>query len=134
MMSPRTVRTSRRGAVLAETCMSLLLVGMLLAMVSVLTIRYARAADYFLCHRRAQLAAESIIDEMRAGEVALEDADVTGELGVDYVIRVTQADEAWAPLRHVTVVATVRGEHSRVARCEVKAYVADSAHPPGGPS
>ena len=52
---------------LTEAIVSLALIGMLLSAVSLLLTRHARATDYLLNYRRAQLAAESCVERMRAG-------------------------------------------------------------------
>ncbi len=132
MKSPHS-KVSRAGALmLVEACVALALAGMVLAMVSLLMTQYARSTDYFLNYRRVQLAAESQIERLRAGLLPLEDAAFTDDAGISYRISVTDADAAWAPLRHVRVTATVTAKHNRRVRYELSAYVGGEKDLPGG--
>lgn len=117
----------RRAVVLLEACVSIMLVGMVLGMVSLLLTRYARSTDYFLNHRRAQLAAESCVERMRAGVLDVEDATFTDDAGVTYDVQVSTVEGEWAPLRHVRVTTGVMGKHSRWTRYELATYVAPAA-------
>ena len=117
---------------LAEACVALALVGVVLGVVSLMMARYGRAADYYLNYRRVQLAAESQMEMLRAGARPVEDADFTGDAGISYQIRVTDAEDAWKPLRHVSVTATVTAKHGREVRCEVEAHVAPGGTTKGG--
>ncbi len=121
-----------RAIVLTEAIVSIMLVGMVLGVVSLLLARYARATDYFLNHRRAQLAAESCVERMRSGKLAVADATFTDDARVNCEIRVTAADETWAPLRHVQITTTVTGRHGKTTRYALATYVAAPETPPGG--
>ena len=123
---------SRRGVILTEACAAIMLVGLVLGMVSLLLTQYARATDYFLNYRRAQLAAESYVEQMRAGTLDVADASFTDEAGVTYEVRVTDADGDWRPLRQVHVIAGVIGKHSRIARYRISTYVQQLPAPQGG--
>lgn len=123
---------SRRAFVLLEACVALMLVGMVLAAVSMLIASYARSTDYFLNYRRAQLAAESYVERIRAGAVQPEDAEFTDEANVTLRIRIAPAEGAWAPLRRVEVEARIVGKHSRVAAYRLATYVAAADSPEGG--
>ena len=129
--APHTLFVSR-AIVLTEAIVSIMLVGLVLGVVSLLLARYARATDHFLNHRRAQLAAESCVERMRAGTLAVADVTFTDEAGVDCEIRVTAADETWAPLSQVHITTTVVGRHGRTARYTLATYVAAPEPPPGG--
>ena len=124
MKSAPHTSSASRAIVLTEAIVSIMLVGMVLGVVSLLLARYARATDHFLNHRRAQLAAESGIARMRAGTLTVADATFTDDAGVEFAIRVTAADEAWAPLRHVQITTTVTGRHSKKSHYTLAAYVA----------
>jgi len=128
MTSDQLKRPQNRGVMLTEACVSLVLVGMVLAALSLMLTRYARAADYLLNYRRAQLAAESCIERMRAGLVDAADGAFTDAADVSYEIRVAEADQAWKPLQRVEVTARVVGKHGRVARYRISTCVA--APPP----
>ncbi|MHC4696769.1 MAG: hypothetical protein ACYTFA_08515 [Planctomycetota bacterium] len=123
---------SRRGVILTEAIVSIALVGLVLTMVSLLLTRYARSTDYFLNYRRAQLAAESCVERMRAGVLDVADATLTDEAGVSYEIRVTDAEGEWRPLKHVIVTASVVGKHSRTVRYRISTYLRHARVPKGG--
>lgn len=123
---------SRRGVMLTEACVSTMLLGLVLAMVSLLLIRYARSTDYFLNYRRAQLAAESCVERMRAGVLDVADATLTDEADVSYEIRVSDVAGTWRPLKHVIVAASVVGKHNRSARYRISTYVRPAPVPRGG--
>lgn len=122
----------RRAVVLLEACVSIMLVGMVLGMVSLLLTRYARSTDYFLNHRRAQLAAESCVERMRAGVLDVENATFTDDAGVTYDVQVDAMEGKWAPLRHVRVTTGVMGKHGRWARYQLATYVPCAAGQKGG--
>ena len=109
-----------------------MLVGMILGMVSLLLTRYASSTDYFLNHRRAQLAAESCVERMRAGVLDVENATFTDDAGVTHNVQVSAAEGKWAPLRHVRVTTGVMGKHSRWARYHLATYVPCAAEQKGG--
>ncbi len=124
MASCDRVSFGRRGVVLVEACAGLMLVGLVLSMVSLLMVRHTQAVDFLVNERRAQLAAVSCVERMRAGLVAVADGGFTDEAGVSYEIHVAEAEAAWRPLVQVTVTASVRGKHSRIARYRLCTYVA----------
>lgn len=128
--SPRQART--RGFMLTEACVSLALIGILLGAVSLLLTRHARATDYFLNYRRSQLAAESCVERMRAGALAVADGAFTDDTGVSYEIRTSTADEAWQPLMRIDVTARIVGKHGQVARYQIKTYLAAPKSGEGG--
>ncbi len=112
-----------RGMMLTEACVSLVLVGMVLTAVSLMLTRYARAADYFLNYRRAQLAAESCVERMRAGLVEVADGAFVDEADVSDQIRVTEAEDSWRPLQRVEVTARIVGKHGRLAHYRVATHM-----------
>lgn len=112
-----------RGMLLMEACVSLALVGMVLAAVSLMLARYATATDYFLNYRRAQLAAESCVERMRAGLVDVADGAFVDEADVSYEIRVTEAEDSWRPLQRVEVTARIVGKHGRLAHYRIATHM-----------
>ncbi len=126
------VTSLRRAVVLLEACVSIMLIGIVLGMVSLHLTHYARATDYYLNYQRAQLAAESCVERMRAGVLEVTDAAFTDEAGVGYEIRVDGDIKAWEPLRLVRITAVVVGKHSRQARYELTAFVAYGTVGEGG--
>ena len=72
----------RRAIVLLEATVSIMLIGIVLGAVSLLMVRYSQSVDYFLNYRRAQLAAESCIARMRAGELPVAAAIMNDPGGV----------------------------------------------------
>ena len=132
MRFAQSTRDSGRAVVLLEACVSIMLVGMILGMVSLLLIRYARSTDYFLNHRRAQLAAESCVERMRAGVLDVGDATFTDDAGVTCNVQVSAVEGEWAPLRRVRVTTGVMGKHSRWARYELTTYVPHVVAQKGG--
>jgi Tfp pilus assembly protein PilV len=108
---------------LTEACVSLVLVGMVLSAVSLLLTRHARATDYFLNYRRSQLAAESCVERMRAGTMAVAEGAFTDEAGVSFEIHTSTADQAWQPLIRVEVTARIVGKHGRTAHYRINAYM-----------
>lgn len=133
-MAGRTPSNPRaRGTMLTEACVGLALIGVLLGAVSLMLSRQARATDYFLNYRRAELAAQSCVERIRAGTVAMADGTFTDDAGVSYEIRTSTADPAWQPLTRVEVTARTVGKYGRVAHYRLRAYVAPS-QPTGGGS
>lgn len=124
---------TRRAIVLLEACVAIMLVGMVLFAVSMLIASYAKSTDYFLNYRRAQLAAESYVERIRAGAVPPDDADFTDEANITLRIRTTTAEGNWAPLLRVEVEASIVGKHSRVAAYKLATYVAVADSPKGEP-
>lgn len=124
-MRRRKVRLVKaRGFVITEACVSMALVGMVLGVASLLLTQNARATEYFLNYRRAQLAAESCVERMRLGTLEIDDHDFTDDSGIRFQIRVADAPLAWQPLRHVEVLALVHERKSRSARYAVQTYLA----------
>lgn len=120
-----------RGFVLTEACVSMALVGLVLGVASLLLTQHARATEYFLNYRRAQLAAESCVERMRLGLIDVADGQFTDDAGVRHEIRVMDADEAWQPLRRVEVVAFAEEENASTARYLLQTYLAPPT-PSGG--
>lgn len=120
--------STRCGVLLTEACVSIMLAGLVLAMVSLLLTRYARSTDYYLNYRRVQLAAESCVERMRAGTLEVADATFSDEAEVTYEVKVSDAGGAWHPLKHVTVTASVLGKHNRRARYQIHAYLEPARH------
>ncbi|MBI1826349.1 MAG: hypothetical protein HY287_15490 [Planctomycetes bacterium] len=114
----------RRGIILTDTCISLALIGLVLGMASLLLTRHAVATDYFVNYRRAQLAAESCVERMRFGMVAIENARIVDDAGIAFEIQIVDAEESWRPLLRVNVTATAIGKHGRAARYSLGAYIA----------
>ena len=108
--------------------MSIMLAGLVLAMVSLLLTRYARSTDYYINYRRVQLAAESCVERMRAGTLEIADATFSDEAMVNYEIGVSDASSAWQPLKHVTVTVGVVGKHNRPARYQIVTYLEPARH------
>jgi len=132
-MTPRTRSTPRaRGIMLTEACVGLALIGVLLGAVSLLLSRHARATDYFLNYRRAELAAQSCVERMRAGVIPVVDGTWTDDTGISCEIRTSTADPAWRPLTRVEVTARVVGKYGRVAHYRLAAYVRPSQASGGG--
>ena len=124
MRARRFNQSRRRGVMLTEACVGLALVGMVLTAVSLMLTRYARGADYLLNYRRAQLAAESCIERMRAGLVDVADGAFVDEADVAYLIRVTPAEDSWRPLQRVELTARIIGKHGRIAQYRISTHVA----------
>jgi len=116
------VRTCR-AFILTETCVSLALMGMVLAAVSLLIVRHAAATDYLVNYRRAQLAAESTANILRCGALEAVDADFMNSEEIRITVQRTMGDPAWEPLQCVRITATVTGRHRQVARYSIQTYV-----------
>ncbi len=118
---------SPHGVILVEACASIMLIGLVLAMVSLLLTRYASSTDYFLNYRRAQLAATSCVERMRAGILEVADDEFTDDAGIACTIRVDDVDDkvdsSWQPLSLVHVTTSVMGKHGRVAHYGVRTYL-----------
>ena len=127
LRSPDTA--GHRAMVLLEACISIMLIGLLLTLVSLVLTHYARATDYFLNYRRAQLAAESCVERMRAGVLDVEDAVFVDDAGINYDIQVGAAEGDWAPLRRVRVRAEATGRHGRKSGYELTTFVAAPSAP-----
>ena len=115
----------RQGFILTEACVALALIGLVLGAAALLLIQHSRATEHFINRRRAQLAAESCIERMRAGEMKAVDADFTDENNIAYEVRVIEAESEWKPLSRVSVAATITSGKGRVARYTISAYVDD---------
>ncbi|MEK7730585.1 MAG: hypothetical protein AAB363_01885 [Planctomycetota bacterium] len=122
----------RSGVILTEACVSIMLVGLVLTMVSLMLTRHAQSTDYFLNYRRAQLAAESCVERMRAGVLEVADAAFIDGAGVAYEIRVADANGPWEPLQRVSATASIVGSHGRIARYQLNTYVPPARSPAGG--
>jgi len=122
----------RPGVILAEACASIMLVGLVLTMVSLLLTEHARSTDYFLNYRRAQLAAESCVERMRSGVLEVADAAFIDEAGVAYEIRVADANGPWKPLQRVSAMASIVGSHGRIVRYQLNTYLPPVRSPAGG--
>jgi hypothetical protein len=114
----------RNGFILTEACVSIALVGLVLGVASVLLTQHARATEYFVDYRRAQLAVESCVDQMRIGAIGMVDSNFTDDAGITYEIRVSDGEEAWQPLRRVTVLAVVDKHKAHPARYSLNSYLA----------
>ncbi len=125
-------KPGRCGVILTEACASIMLVGLVLTMVSLMLTRHARSTDYFLNYRRAQLAAESCVERMRAGVLEVADAAFIDEAGVAYEIRVADANGPWESLQRVSATASIVGSHGRIARYQLNTYVSPARSPAGG--
>ena len=112
-----------RGFILTEACVSLALIGLVLGVASLLLTQHARATEYFVNYRRAQLAAESCVERMRIGALEVVDGKFTDDTGILYEIRVTEADPAWQPLRRVHVLTIVGDKKVRPARYSLNTYL-----------
>lgn len=112
-----------RAVILTEACVSLALVGLVLAVVSLLLVQHARTTDFFLNYRRVQLAAESCVERMRAKVLDIANADFTDEASVKYEIRVAEADEPWRPLVCVHVTASIVGHSGHATRYSLSTYL-----------
>lgn len=118
---------ARRGVVLLEACVSIILVGLVLGVVSLSLTRYARATDYFLNYRRAQLAAEACVERMRTGALELADAVFTDDAGLSCVIQVEKAEGDWTPLKRVRIKTEVTGRHGCKSGYELATFVSAPA-------
>lgn len=122
-------RPASQGFILTEACVSLALVGLVLGVASLLLTQHARATEYFVNHRRAQLAAESCVERMRVGDLAVIDASFVDPGGITCEIRVSQAEAEWQPLRRVRVLAIADEKKRRSARYSAIAYLNPDAAP-----
>lgn len=134
-MSNMEGQLSRRPAViLLEATVSIMLIGMVLGAVSLLMVRYSQSVDYFLNYRRAQMAAESCIERMRAGELPVEAAIMTDPGGARCEITVDDGADRWKGLYCVRVTARVTCKHGRIASFRLVTYVSPHAAGQGGGS
>lgn len=85
---PAVAPPRHRAVALLEACVAIMLIAIVLALVSVLVTHYADASDYFLNHRRAQLAAEANVERLRAGLIPIADAAFTDEAGIAIEIHI----------------------------------------------
>lgn len=122
----------RRAIVLLEATVSIMLIGIVLGAVSLLMVRYSQSVDYFLNYRRVQLAAESCIERLRAGEIPLADAIMNDPGGAQCEITVEDGTDVWRGLHVVRVTARVTGKHGRVARFRLVTYVSPQGPCKGG--
>lgn len=132
MKRPHANQFRSRGIVLTEACVSLALVGLVLAVVSLLLTQHSRTSDYFLNYRRAQLAAESCVERMRMGVLEIAEAKFVDEAGVSFEVQIAEADEAWRPLQRVSVKASIVGRNGRSVRCSLSTYLEPAMASKGG--
>ena len=134
-MSNMKGQLSRRPAViLLEVTVSIMLIGIVLGAVSLLMVRYSQSVDYFLNYRRAQMAAESCIERMRAGELPVVAAIMTDPGGARCEITVVDGADRWRGLQCVRVTARVTGRHGSVASFRLVTYVLAQGTGQGGES
>lgn len=131
MQPVKSLKFRRQAYLLTETCVGLALVGLILGVASLLLTQHARANDYFLNMRRAQLAAESCLERMRVGALLAVDAEYKDDAGIAYEIRVTDLEPQWRPLRHVRVTVSIEGRSAGTARYTVAAYLMPTEPPAG---
>lgn len=124
----------RRAIVLLEATVSIMLIGIVLGAVSLLMVRYSQSVDYFLNYRRAQLAAESCIERMRAGELPVAAAIMNDPGGVECEITVNDGADLWKGLQRVRVTARATGKHGRVTSFRLVTYVSPQVAGQGGES
>ena len=124
----------RRAIVLLEATVSIMLIGIVLGAVSLLMVRYSQSVDYFLNYRRVQLAAESCIERMRAGELPVVAVITNDPGGVQCEITVDDGADRWKGLQRVGVTARVTGKHGRVAMFRLVTYVSPQVAGQGGES
>ena len=124
----------RPGIVLLEATVSIMLIGMVLGAVSLLMVRYSESVDYFLNFRRAQLAAESCIERIRAGELPVAAVILNDPGGAQCEITVDEGADSWKGLQRVRVTARVTGKHGRVASFRLVTYVLPQTGGQGGES
>ncbi|MCH8149114.1 MAG: hypothetical protein IH987_14215 [Planctomycetes bacterium] len=126
--------SQRRAVVMLEATVSIMLIGTVLGAVSLLMVRYSQSVDYFLNYRRVQLAAESCIERLRAGELPLADAIMNDPGGVQCEITMDDGTDIWKGLHRVQVTARVTGKHGRVASFRLVTYVSAQRAGQGGES
>jgi hypothetical protein len=97
---------------------------MVLGVASLLLTQHARATEYQLNYRRAQLAAESCVERLHIGALEVVDSDFTDDAGIRYRIRVADAPVAWQPLHHVEILTLVEEKKSGSARYSLRTYLA----------
>jgi Tfp pilus assembly protein PilX len=124
MSSTQILPLPRQGFILTEACVSMVLIGLVLGVASLLLTQHARATQYFLDYRRAQLAAESCVERLRTGVLEMVESNFTDEAGIAYEIRVMDANSVWRPLRRVIVSAAVNEHKTRPARYAIHSYLA----------
>ena len=124
----------QRAVVLLEATVSIMLIGIVLGAVSLLMVRYSRSVDYFLNYRRVQMAAESCIERMRAGELPIAPVIINDPGGVQCEITVDQGADLWKGLQRVGVTARVTGKHGRISSFRLVTYVSPQVTGQGGES
>lgn len=120
--NPVRSRYGRAGFVATEVVAAAVLTGILLAALAWSVVTYDRTGDYLMSRHRAQLAAESCLERLRAGLPPPNDADA-----VQYRVGRQPGQGPWTGLTKVTVTATVSARHQRTACFTLTAYLQEGA-------
>ena len=113
----------RPGFLLLEASAALALTGLLIGVVVAVTVAFDRAGDYYTAHHRAQLAAESYLESLRAG-VPPADTDE-----VRYQITRRPGQGPWRGQIRLTITATVTARHGREVSFAVNTYLPSTELP-----
>jgi type II secretory pathway pseudopilin PulG len=111
------------GFVLTEAVVSIALLAVLMTMVSLLMVGYQRAADAMLNTRRAQWAAETQLERIRAGLDPVANRSFDSMDGVSFNVGVSDGEGDWRGLRRVAVTASVTGKHGHIVKHTIRAYL-----------
>lgn len=112
-----------RGFITLEVLASLALTGILLGVATKLVLTYNRANDHYLARQRAQLAAESYVEYVRAGLAPPQDTDC-----VRYEATQSPGAGDWKGLTRISVTAFVKTRHGpapRAARYTAVTYLVE---------
>lgn len=116
----------RRGVLLIEVALSLLLVGMLAGLTAYTLAQFSRARGQYTLRESAAWAAEGALQRFLAGAPlnSQPPADLIPP-GIELAVRHEPGAGEWAAMTRVCVTATVSSRHRRPIVEEVCGYVAE---------
>jgi hypothetical protein len=122
LANPHRPNHRKAAFVVFDVVAALVIIGILLAALAWLVVSYDKAGDCMMARYRAQLAAETCLERLRAGLPPPKDAD-----GMQYTVERQPGQGPWAGLTRVTVATTVNARHQRTARFTLTAYLREAA-------
>jgi hypothetical protein len=100
-----------------------MLIALVLSLLAAFLIRYTQSSDYFVNYRRAQLGAESCVEEIRAGIRELRDTEIPDANGMSLRVRVLEEPApTWQPLIAAEITASISGKHGKVAHYTITTH------------
>jgi Tfp pilus assembly protein PilV len=115
-----------RGVMLLEVVVTLMIVLSVLGMLSVCMSQYTSGLDAMLARQRGIMAAEAVLNEIRAGAEPSNEAFKARFDRMEMSIGRTPGEGAWGGLTRVDVAVTVRLNGNQSVTCRLVGYVREA--------